>query len=83
MTLRIEQSDGARRRHGWGEISGGELVAARLRSLAGRGLDRLPIDGLRLAILGKRGYLRLRQESADGPIPCFGAPGNRGVFHIK
>ncbi len=83
LTLRIARSDRARRRRGWGEISGVELVAARLASLAGQGLDSLPIDGLRLAILGKRGYLRLRQESADGPIPCFGAPGNRGVFHIK
>ena len=83
LTLRIEQTDRARRRRGWGEISGGELFAARLRSVVGRGLDSLPIDGLRFAILGKRGYLRLRQDSADGPIPCFGAPANRGVFHIK
>ncbi len=83
MTLQIEHTDRARRRRGRGEISGEELFAAEPRSVVGQGLDSLPIDGLRLAIPGKRGYLRLRQEFADGPIPCLGAPGNRGAFHIK
>lgn len=83
LTLLRAEGNTGQRQKGYADLTGLRRIAA----IAFKGLDlilrKAKLDKLRLYLIGKRGYVRVRRNSEAGQIPVIGMRGKRAAFFVK
>lgn len=83
LTLLRTEGNTGQRQKGYADLNLPQRFAATAVNLIDLILRKVRLEKLRLYLVGKRGYIRVRRCYDDGQVPIIGTRGEQAAFFVK
>ena len=83
LTLLRSERNAEQRRNGYADLNWPQRFAGVALNLLDLILRKVKLEKIRLYLIGKKGYVRIRRDEGAGPVPVIGTPGGRAAFFVK